>query len=259
MSELDRIVQAWSQTLTDTIALGEQLSEDDWARPTECPEWTVKDVYAHLVGGEHWMADGHPAPPEGLARIADGPVESRKGVSGPAVLAELRAILAHRQEQLAAGLPDPDAPTMTAYLQPVTVGILYRMRAFDAWVHEQDIRRAVGVPGNLDSPSAKISRTLFVGSLPRVVAKAAAAPPGSSVRVDVAGPVAFDLAIEVGPDGRGVPSQEPPERPTVTLRTDWETFSRLMAGRIDPGTAPVTVEGDADLAGRVLFHLAITP
>jgi hypothetical protein len=75
----------------------------------------------------------------------------------------------------------------------------------------------------------------------------------------VAGPVAFDLAIEVGPDGRGVPSQEPPERPTVTLRTDWETFSRLMAGRIDPGTAPVTVEGDADLAGRVLFHLAITP
>jgi uncharacterized protein (TIGR03083 family) len=28
------------------------LSEDDWARPTAAPLWSVKDVAAHLLGGD---------------------------------------------------------------------------------------------------------------------------------------------------------------------------------------------------------------
>jgi uncharacterized protein (TIGR03083 family) len=258
MSDLDRIVEAWTQTMHACVALGEPLTAEQWNRPTECPEWTVKDIYAHLVGGEVWMSEGHPPPAQGLARIADEPVRERREHSGSQVLAELRDVLALRIRQIADTAPDPDAPTMTAYLQPVTVSVLYRMRAFDAWVHEQDIRRALGVPGNLDTPSAKISRGIFLAALPRVVAKLAGAPPGATVRLSVTGPVALDQTIVVDQSGRAHVTDEP-GTPTVALHTDWETFSRLAAGRIAPPAAPVEVTGDAALGARVLAHLAITP
>jgi hypothetical protein len=45
----------------------------------------------------------------------------------------------------------------------------------------------------------------------------------------------------------------------VSLRTDWETFSRLAAGRIAPDAAGVSVTGDRDLGERILAHIAVTP
>ena len=38
---------------------------------------------------------------------------------------------------------------------PGTVAELLGFRIFDSWVHEQDMRRAVDRPGDLDSPAAR--------------------------------------------------------------------------------------------------------
>ncbi|MEB3368035.1 maleylpyruvate isomerase N-terminal domain-containing protein [Saccharopolyspora mangrovi] len=38
---LDQTWQAWAR-------LGEELSDEQWARPTRLPSWTVKDVYTHV-------------------------------------------------------------------------------------------------------------------------------------------------------------------------------------------------------------------
>jgi uncharacterized protein (TIGR03083 family) len=140
----------------------------------------------------------------------------------------------------------------------VTVGILWRMRAFDAWVHEQDIRRAIGVPGNLDAPGAQIAGDIFLGALARVVAKVAAAPAGSMVRFTVDGAVGLDRAVVVDANLRGQLAR-PDGEPTVHLRLGWETFSRLAAGRIAPDAAAVEVIGDPELARRILDHFAVTP
>jgi uncharacterized protein (TIGR03083 family) len=177
------------------------------------------------------------------------------------VLAELREVFAVRRRQLAAEPPDPTEPAVTAYGAPVTLGILLSHRAFDAWVHEQDIRRAVGAPGNLGTPGAQVAYLILVSALPRVVAKLAAAPAGSSVRLVVDGPVAFDDLITVDDSGRGrlQPRAGSTAEPTVSLRTDWETFSRLAAGRIAPDAAGVSVTGDRDLGERILAHIAVTP
>ena len=32
-----------------------RLSGDDWSRPTAAPQWSVKDVAAHLLGGDVWI------------------------------------------------------------------------------------------------------------------------------------------------------------------------------------------------------------
>ncbi len=252
-------IAAWRHTVAATIEVCADLTDDAWSAQTECPLWTVKDVCAHLVGGEVWMSEGHPPQPEGLAGIADRPVAARRGAGGAAVLAELREVFALRQRQLTESPPDPAEPTLTAYGWPVTVGILLTHRAFDAWVHEQDIRRALGRPGNLDAPAAPITRDILLASLARVVAKLAAAPPGAVVRLAVDGPVAFDVAVSVDDDRRGHLAPWAGGKASTTLHTDWETYSRLATGRITPAGAPVEVVGDAEVASRILANFAVTP
>jgi uncharacterized protein (TIGR03083 family) len=138
------------------------------------------------------------------------------------------------------------------------------VRVFDCWTHEQDVRRATGRPGDLDGPGAAVSRDQIVQSLPYVVAKKAAAAPGTTVSFDVDGPLTVNATVAVCDDGRGVlrdgaaaPVSLP--GPTAHLTMGWETFARLAAGRIDPMHATVIVEGDRELAGRVLAAMAITP
>jgi uncharacterized protein (TIGR03083 family) len=252
-------IAAWQHTIAATIEVCAGLTGDGWSAQTECPLWTVKDVCAHLVGGELWMSQGHPPPTEGLAGITDRPVRERRDAGGPAVLAELREVFALRLRQFAADPPDPAEPATTAYGWPVTVGILLTHRAFDAWVHEQDIRRALARPGNLGSPAAFISRDILLGSLARVVAKLAAAPPGAVVRLAVEGEVAFDVAVSVDDNRRGHLAPWAGGTASTSLRAGWETYSRLAAGRIDSAAAAVEVRGDAEVASRVLSHFAVTP
>jgi uncharacterized protein (TIGR03083 family) len=258
MDDVERSNAAWKQALDAAIVLASSFDEADWSTATECPGWTVKDVYAHLVGGEVWMSQGHPRPETGLAHIADEPVAARRATTGDAVVAELREVFALRQRQLRDEPEDPDAPTYTAYLQPTTVGVLLRMRAFDAWVHEQDIRRAVGRAGNLASAGAEVAREFFLLGLARVVAKVAGAPPGSSVTLSVNGELAFEQSIVVDENRRGQLAP-PVAEPTVRIATDWETFSRLAAGRIFADTANLDVTGDRELAGTILANAALTP
>src|SRR5215831_8823070 len=100
MTNLDRYIAAWRHAMDASIALGDGLASEQWRARTECPKWTVRDVYAHLVGGEEWMAAGHPRPDEGLARIAEGPVAARRRYSGAEVLAELKDVYGQRSRQL---------------------------------------------------------------------------------------------------------------------------------------------------------------
>ncbi|RRO19413.1 hypothetical protein EIL87_04770 [Saccharopolyspora rhizosphaerae] len=42
------IIDALEQTWQEWARLGAELSEQEWARPTRLPSWTVKDVYTHV-------------------------------------------------------------------------------------------------------------------------------------------------------------------------------------------------------------------
>ena len=245
MSDTDRSITAWSQTLDTLLDLGDGFTDDHWAAPTECPGWTVKDVYSHLIGGEDWMAQGHPAPAEGLARIADVPVAARRDRTGREVLAELRQVYAQRLRQLVDNPPDPDVMTQTAFLLPVTVGVLLRMRAFDLWVHEQDVRRAIGKPGGMDSPAAQHTADYLSESLGLVVARRVGAPAGTTVVLDLEGsePVAFG----VNESGRGERLADPPGEPTVRLSMDRESFILLAGGRRAPDPGAIRIDGDDHL------------
>jgi uncharacterized protein (TIGR03083 family) len=134
---------------------------------------------------------------------------------------------------------------------------MLRLRAFDVWVHEQDLRRALGVPGNLDSAAALVARDILLEGLPKVVAKRAGAPAGTTVAFDVSGPVEFLRTVRVDADGRGSVDATISLAPDVQFTLGWETYVRLACGRGRPG--PVKVEGDEELAARILSEFSVTP
>ncbi|MBA9007625.1 maleylpyruvate isomerase family mycothiol-dependent enzyme [Thermomonospora cellulosilytica] len=266
--DMARAVAAYEQTVRSTIALAQDFSDADYDLPTDLPGWTVKDVLSHLIGIERMLL-GDPVPqhtlPEDLphirndfARMLEVDVDVRRPVPGPEVLAELTETLERRLVQLP-GI-DPDQETIAPTGRTVPYVEFMTFRAFDCYVHEQDVRRAVGRPGNLDAPAAEYTRYRLGFGLPFVVGKKAGAEPGQTVRFEVTGPAAFTRHIAVG-DDRRARDTDPVDAPTATLTMDWETFMLLSTGRRTPDTVPVpaTVAGDQDLATRVLANMNTTP
>ena len=58
---LQDLVAAFAHTTSAVIDLGRSCTDDDLARPTECPGWTVHDQISHVVGVEAWL-EGHKDP-----------------------------------------------------------------------------------------------------------------------------------------------------------------------------------------------------
>jgi uncharacterized protein (TIGR03083 family) len=254
-------VRAWDQVLEALITIGDRLTDAQWATRTECPEWSVKDVYAHIAGIEEWYADGRPTLPNTDA-LTDAPVRARRHLDGPGVLATLRSARDRRHAYFAAHPVGPDDTENFIFTGPLPMWLLLSFRAMDVWHHEQDIRRAVGQPGDLDTEAAEITGMQSRAGLPGV-ADRAGAPAGSLIRITVTGPVVFDAWILAGTDG-GTSEVTPDSlpagtTPTVSLTLGSEDFGRLVAGRISPTAAAIQVTGDRALAANVLANLTMTP
>ena len=186
----------------------------------------------------------------GIAALRDlSPAELVTGLAGTVDvrLAQLRA------------LDQDPATTVTGTLgTQVPLARFVPIRVLDLWTHEQDLRQAVGRPGGLDGAPARLSRDSMVGFLPHVVSEVGAAA-GATIALEVTGPLAVSTAVSVGEDGTPAPVDRLDRPATATVRTDSWTFMRLTAGRVDPTAADAEVEGDPDLAARVLQELNISP
>jgi uncharacterized protein (TIGR03083 family) len=269
-ARLGHYIEAWKSTAEDTVALLRSLDGEDWAKPTDLPGWDVRSVAAHLAHLESELAGFYQAPVEvpELEHIASpmglyterGPI-ARAGWDPAAIVDELERAVDARYAELR-----EDPPTDGSAAPPITPGgigwdweTLLRNRPLDVWMHEQDIRRAVGRPGGLDSAGAAHTVTVFTMSLPYSVGKRVAPPPGTTVVLDVRGVSPVHLAVEVNADGRAVPLATDPDQPTVRLTMDLETFTVLGGGRRTPDSVDVQVDGDQVLGRRVLGALAVTP
>ena len=269
-ARLGHLIDVWAGAAADVVELLRSLEPSDWARPTDLPGWDVRAVAAHLAHLESELAGN----PQQQVDVPDaphvrgfmgqfteaGPI-ARAGWTTEEIVDELESSVAARLTTLRA-----DPPTDAAALAPGFAGAigwswqtLLSNRPLDLWVHEQDVRRAVGRPGGLDSPAAAHVVGVFGRSLPFVLGKKAGAVPGQSVRVVVSGEQILDEAALVGEDGRGARCVVVPEEPTATLAMDTETFVVRCSGRRDPASLDVAVSGDPDLGARVLAALATTP
>jgi uncharacterized protein (TIGR03083 family) len=249
-------------------SLGDELSEPEWKRPTEVPGWSVQDNLAHITGIEASLL-GRAAPKHeiagDLAHVKNDIgtsnevfVDSRRARTGAEVLAEFREVTGERLAALRTCTPEEFAAETWTPVGKGAVRDLLPFRIFDSWVHEQDMRRAVQRPGDLDSPVAEAAFERIAGTMPYVVGKKAGAPDSSTIVFDLAPPLAKTLAIGVE-GGRAKRLDAPPASPTVRISTDTETFCRLATGRMDAADAlndgRLQFEGDDAIGQRVVEQL----
>ncbi|MDH6703617.1 uncharacterized protein (TIGR03083 family) [Kitasatospora sp. MAA19] len=261
--------EAWTQSIESISELVAPLPEGSWNRATECSGWSVRDVVSHVIAVESELL-GDPRPIHSLprdlrhvttefARYIELPVDKRRCHTALEMTSELEYTIIRRSRALRNAKQTPEEPVRWPagpHSRDVPYHELLRLRAFDVWVHEQDLRRALDTPGNLDAPAALITRDVLLGLLPKAVAHQAGAPAGTALVLDVTGPVEFLRTVRVDAAGRGTVDESISLAPDVQLTMDWETYLRLACGRGRPG--PVTVEGDKELADRVLAAFTVT-
>ncbi|WP_244413635.1 maleylpyruvate isomerase family mycothiol-dependent enzyme [Streptomyces hygroscopicus] len=268
---LQSSIDAWTHSIEAITELVTPLVEGEWNRATGLPGWSVRDVVSHVIGLECEML-GDPRPihtlPRDLyhvrsesARRMEVQVDVRRHHTAPEMLSELEYTVIRRSRQLRNESRQPDAVVRSPLGEDRSLEFVLHQRAFDVWVHEQDLRRVLGKPGNLDSPGAYVTRDLLVKVLPGIVAKRAQAPADSAVVFDVSGPLEFLRTVRLDAEGNATIDGSVSLGPTVTLALDWDTFHQLACGRVRPAAVAeqVKIDGDHELAQAILDNFAITP
>ncbi|MEV8127141.1 maleylpyruvate isomerase family mycothiol-dependent enzyme [Streptomyces sp. NPDC085944] len=268
---LQPYADAWTHSIEAISELVQPLVEAEWNRRTPCPGWSVRDIVSHVLGRDSEML-GDPRPihtlPRDLYHVTNDhqrymemQVDVRRHHTAPEMTSELEYMIIRRNRQLRNESRDPGTKVRGPLGTELTLQEAMRRHAFDVWVHEQDLRTALGRPGNLDSPGAHVARDVLLDALPAVVADRADAPRSSAVVFDVHGPVEFLRTIRVDIQGRGTLESSPALGPAATLTLDWETYVRLACGRVPLEAAKegIKTEGDPDLAEAILRNFTVTP
>ncbi|MBW3605305.1 MAG: maleylpyruvate isomerase family mycothiol-dependent enzyme [Actinobacteria bacterium] len=240
--EADRLAQ---QVYDRLIAVVQRLSPQDWARPTDCTGWTVRDMVAHMVGA----ARAHASPIEFMRQGLQGQrrkaafdgndldamnayqIEQQAHLSNDELVAALRELAPRavrgrrrtpaplrrlRLPLAASGSLAPGTPTSIQLGELLDV-VLTR----DVWLHRIDIARAIGEQPDVDTDADR-----------RIVADIVAewaARHSQPVQLQLTGPAGATYVQGTG-------------GPTLTL--DAVEFCRILSGRAD---------GDGLLTTRVLF------
>jgi len=267
----DPNIELLESVWTSITGLCGGLTDDEWATPTRCPGWTVKDQMAHMIGTERMLLGEQP--PDARAGLKALPhvkndigafneawVEALRSRSGDEVLGEFRSVTARRLDDLRAMTEEDWNKEGFTPEGPGPYRKFMSIRAFDCWIHEQDIREAVSRRVDLVGPLADLAMAKLRDGMAYVVGKKAGAPQGSTIVFSVGGPAGFDLAI--GVDGRAGPLDRVPAEPTVTLRMGDRAFVGLACGRVSadglPAEENVAIEGDEALGRAIVANMGFT-
>jgi uncharacterized protein (TIGR03083 family) len=250
------------------------LDSADWARPTACALWSVKDIAAHLLDtalrrlsfGRDGLA---PAPDQSLASYgelvaflnrlnAEWVVAARR--LSPPLLIDLLDLA---EAQLHAFLRTLD-PYAKAAFGVAWAGEDISENWFDIgreyterWLHQQQIRDAVGVPGLNARVWLHPTLDIFVRALPFSY-RELEAEVGRSVRFEIRGAAGGTWTLARLPEGwRLFVGADPAAATRVSLDQEaaWKLFSKGLS--LDEARRVVKIEGDPRLGQPILATLAI--
>ena len=241
--------------------LGE-LNDQQWAVQSYCPDWNTGGIAAHLAAVESMLTGEEPGSWTDTVpfnKVADymGTVAD---LDNAALLAAYRETIATRRAEMTTYTEDQlEKPSMTP-VGPQTYGRFMAIRVFDFWIHEQDIRGPLGLPGHAAGPAAEMALNEIELSLPYIVGKRIGLPEGKSMTINLAGPVERQMHVRVDDRARNVASLDAPA--DVVLNANSTAFALLACGRIDPqgpiDDGRVSWSGDSELGQKAAHSLRFT-
>jgi uncharacterized protein (TIGR03083 family) len=250
------------------------LQPDDWTRPTSCALWSVKDIVAHLLD-------------TALRRLSfgrDGGITATGGTISSyaelvAYLNQLNADWVRAMRRLSprvlTDLTDWLGPELHRYLEALdpngaaTFGVAWAGQEespnwFDIgreyterWLHQQQIREAVGAAGLTSRRWLYPALDIFVRALPFTY-RAVTAKPGTTMRLDVRGEAGGSWTLARTEESWQLMAGADPAWTTrVTLDQDaaWRLFSKALPP--DRARLEIQIEGDAGLGRTFLSTLAV--
>jgi uncharacterized protein (TIGR03083 family) len=237
--------KAFSQAADALYGLLCALGPEDWARPA-LRGLDVQGLIGHLIGVEDDVQRGLAGDP----RVAEAShvgstqpaAERQAGRSPVETRAEWRCA-ADLTLDLAQAAGDPSTE-IAVHGMRLPLGTLLVVRAFELWIHDNDIRQAVGLPPSVPDPSTLSLMTQAVAELLPHAATAGAVSEPTSVHLVLTGPGGGTWDI---PIGHGPSSPAP-----VGIVTDAVGFCRLVANRAAPDSLDLHITGDPDHAAMVL-------
>jgi hypothetical protein len=125
------------------------------------------------------------------------------------------------------------------------LGALLIVRAFELWTHDNDIRRATGLPPAVpDASTLRLMTGLAAQLLPYGAARAGLREP-TKVHLVLTGPGGGTWDVVIG-------DADQPEPASVGIVTGAVGFCRLVANRAAPAELDLHITGDAGRAAGVL-------
>jgi uncharacterized protein (TIGR03083 family) len=121
------------------------------------------------------------------------------------------------------------------------------VRAFETWIHTDDLRRVLGEPGRPPAPHHLALMADLAGrSLGASLALVGRVRPGKTARLVLTGDAGGAWSVPMDP---GATATDPPD---VTLTADVVDWCLLVGDRIAPSAIPHRVDGDPALAADLL-------
>ena len=257
----------------ELIHLLRSLAPDDWNRPTACSLWSVRDIAAHLLDDDLRRLSFHRdlQPPPG-----SGPVSGAELVAlvnrmnaewvavarrmSPRVIVDLLEVTGPWVVELFRGT-DPFAP---GFWGVTWAGEQTSPHWFDVgrdyterWLHQQQIRDAVGATSLTTREWLHPVLDLFVRALPFAY-RDTAAQPGTAIVVDIEGAAGGEWTLQREPERWSLyagAAAGPAATVTMTDDTAWRLFSKGLKG--EAARARVTIAGDQALGAVALSSLAV--
>ena len=267
----DRTVAALDEVWSSITELLVGLDDAQWSLPSPLPGWDVQDNVAHVVGTEAMLL-GIENPDLEIDRDELPHVQNDIGVFNELWVQFLRMkqpneVLSVFEEytgaRLAALAEMPIDEWNAESFTPAgkdTYGRFMQIRVFDCWLHEQDIRDAVGVPGHETGLAVEVTLDEMATAMGFVVGKRAGAVDGQSVTFELTdgGPVVRSFHVVV--DGRAAVFDRIDGEATASIRLPVGVMTRLCAGRVELADLRdrIEVTGDLDLGERVVTALRYT-
>jgi uncharacterized protein (TIGR03083 family) len=265
------VVERFAPLRTHLLTLLSDLGEDDWNRPTHAPRWSVKDVTAHLLGGDISILSGKRDGFRMAQNIEsyDQLVELVDRLNAEWVLAArrmsprlLRDFLAFSGPEVEAcfGSLDPmrmGGPVDWAGPEPAPVWFDLAREFTERWHHQQQIRDATGRPPLYDPYFLSPVLDTFVRALPHAF-RNTAAPAGTCVRLEIsgdAGGVWFVCNAEESWNLFLDSTLEPATYVVLPQDTAWRLFTKGI--NREKARALAAVDGKADLAAPIFDSTAI--
>jgi uncharacterized protein (TIGR03083 family) len=254
------------------VALLESLAPDEWNAPTVCDGWSVKDIATHILsddlgniarGRDGYRGGWFDAPSwEALLAFINRQneqwVDTMRRLS-PRLICELLRFSGERfvATMRARDLDAIGDPVSWAGPEPAPVWLDVAREYTERWLHQQQIRDAVGRDGLKDRGMFHPVLDAFVRALPYTY-RDVAAPDGTHVRMIVEGDAGGAWSL-VRVDGRWGLCTDVDAPPAASVTLDQETAWRLFTKGLTPEAARdrATLEGDAALATVALTMVSI--